>query len=251
MPFTFAHPLYAYPLKSIKPKYLSITGLVLGSMSPDFEYFIMLEPYSFMGHSILGLFLEALPLCTLLAVIFHYIVKEALAIHLPSLWHLDHRAFNLRGTWHLRGIQSWLIFLISVMIGFLTHVFIDAFTHVSGYFVVRYPVLREVVFFNIPLYKILQHSFSMLGLIVIGCVIVRSLYKSHPHAKEMPCATKNQKLQYWFTVVVIAIAIACAKVLFTSSQNWLGIFVVAPISGFCVGLIVASIRSKFIRPICQ
>ncbi|WP_018754991.1 DUF4184 family protein [Paenibacillus terrigena] len=252
MPFTFAHPYYAYPLKYIKPKYFSLTGLVLGSMAPDFEYFLMLEPYSWIGHSMVGLFFEALPLCTLLALIFHYIVKDALVIHLPAIWQLDQRAYHIRGAWSLRGSLAWLIFLGSVVVGFITHVLIDAFTHVGGYFVVRYAMLRESVVWNISVYKILQHSLSLLGLIVIGYVILSNLYRSNPNnSRVTPYVTKKKKLQYWIIVIAIALAVTCIKLLFTSSQNRLGILVVAPISGFCVGLIVASIRSKFIRPICQ
>jgi len=246
MPFTFAHPLYAYPLKYIKPKYFSLTGLVLGSMAPDFEYFMMLEPYSWIGHSMAGLFFEALPLCTLLALIFHYIVKDALAIHLPSIYHLDERAYYMRGSWSMRGPFAWLIFLGSVAVGFLTHVLIDAFTHVGGYFVTRYPMLREAVVWNIPAYKILQHSFSLLGLIVIGYVILSNLHRSYPNNAQAkaPCATKKQKLQYWIIVVSIALVVTCLKLLMTSSNNWLGILVVAPISGIAVGIIVASVRWK-------
>ncbi|WP_265333522.1 DUF4184 family protein [Paenibacillus guangzhouensis] len=242
--------MYAYPLKSIKPKYFSLTGLILGSMAPDFEYFIMLEPYSWIGHSMAGLFFEALPLCTLLALIFHYIVKDVLAIHLPAIWQLDQRAYQIRGAWNLRGPRAWLIFLGSVALGFATHVLIDAFTHVSGYFVVRYAILREAVVWNIPVYKILQHSLSLLGLIVIGYVILTNLFRSNPNNSPVaPCATKKQKLQYWSIVIAIALAVTCIKLLLTSSQNQLGILVVAPVSGAVVGIIVASIRNKMIRSI--
>ncbi|SEP14833.1 DUF4184 family protein [Paenibacillus sp. OV219] len=58
MPFTFAHPAYALPLKFINPRYLSATGLVLGSMAPDFEYFLTLEPHQTIGHSFSGLFVR-------------------------------------------------------------------------------------------------------------------------------------------------------------------------------------------------
>jgi hypothetical protein len=50
LPFTFAHPSSSFPIKCIKPRYFSLVGLILGSMSPDFEYFIALEPYQIIGH---------------------------------------------------------------------------------------------------------------------------------------------------------------------------------------------------------
>lgn len=59
MPFTISHAIYAIPIRHIMPKYFSVMGLILGSMSPDFEYFIYLEPYVTIGHSIQGLLFQA------------------------------------------------------------------------------------------------------------------------------------------------------------------------------------------------
>jgi hypothetical protein len=40
MPFTFAHPAIVLPLKHLPKRWYSLTGLIIGSMTPDFEYFI-------------------------------------------------------------------------------------------------------------------------------------------------------------------------------------------------------------------
>ncbi|WP_434297574.1 DUF4184 family protein [Clostridium sporogenes] len=42
MPFTFSHPAIVLHLEKKWNKYFSFTALILGSMSPDFEYFIYL-----------------------------------------------------------------------------------------------------------------------------------------------------------------------------------------------------------------
>jgi hypothetical protein len=62
MPFTFAHPVVVLPLGKIWGKLFSLTGLVLGSMAPDFIYFIHFRPDSGYGHCIQGFFLLNLPL---------------------------------------------------------------------------------------------------------------------------------------------------------------------------------------------
>ncbi|MEK5255572.1 DUF4184 family protein [Paenibacillus sp. FSL F4-0125] len=240
MPFTFAHPIFALPFKNVKPKYFSATGLILGSMSPDFEYFIMLEPYQSIGHSIKGLILQAIPLCVILAVIFHRIVKESLVLHLPSYYNIDQRAYNILSK---RGLNStgWTAFILSVIIGFLTHVFIDGFTHFNGYFVEQFPPLRDIVIYNFTFYKILQHSFSIFGLLMVTWIIVRSLYRHNETVTMIPTITTRQKNIFWTSVVVVAIAVTSIKLLFSSSRNIIGILVVSPITGGCLGILLVSI----------
>jgi hypothetical protein len=240
MPFTFAHPIFALPFKYVKPKYFSATGLILGSMSPDFEYFIMLEPYQSIGHSLTGLFLQAIPLSVIFAVIFHSIVKEILVLHLPSNYNIDQRAYNTLSKWSLNS-KGWVVLILSVIIGFLTHVFIDGFTHFNGYFVERYSPLRELMIYNLPLYKILQHSFSVSGLLLLIWMIISSLYRHHETVTIMPTVTTKQKVIFWTSVVVVAVAVTSMKLLFSSSRNIIGIFVVSPITGGYLGILLVSI----------
>ncbi|MBA2937416.1 DUF4184 family protein [Paenibacillus sp. CGMCC 1.16610] len=129
MPFTFAHPTYAFPIKLISPRWLSTTGLVLGSMAPDFEYFLALEPHQVIGHSFAGLFLQGIPLCLLFAYLFHFYVKESLVLHLPSILNINRRGYDLLSSWRLRTFSDWFVYVLSVIIGFLSHITLDAFTH--------------------------------------------------------------------------------------------------------------------------
>ncbi|WP_025026875.1 DUF4184 family protein [Caldalkalibacillus mannanilyticus] len=247
MPFTFSHPIFAFPLKWISPKYLSLTGLVLGSMAPDFEYFLHLEPYGGIGHTVSGLFIQAIPLSILLAYIFHYIVKKSLVVHLPAFCHIDQRAYNLLGEWKLSSLRDWIVFLMSVVIGFISHVTADAFTHAPGYFVLRYAILQEVFLFNLPLFKLLQYGFSILGIIIIAGMVLWILLQTSPSARNMTSRSVKQKQFYWMVVFASSFLVTMTKLLVTESKNLLGIIVVAPISGFFLGLILASILSIFIE----
>lgn len=247
MPFTFSHPTYAFPLKYIKPKYFSVTGLILGSMAPDFEYFIMLEPYRSIGHSILGLIIQAIPLSIITAFIFHRLVKEQIVLHLPSIFGLNQRAYNLLGDWKLKNLRDWLIFICSIIIGFISHITIDACTHVSGYFVIYFAFLREVIFYNLPLYKVLQYGLSIFGLIFALVFILIKLFKSNLNLKEAPKVPKNQKLLFWLTVALVSFFVTGLKLIFTSSSNMIGILIVAPISGMVLGILLISFISRKIR----
>ncbi|MGG4393699.1 DUF4184 family protein [Paenibacillus thiaminolyticus] len=242
MPYTLAHPLYAAPLKLLQRKYLSLTGLILGSMAPDFEFFVALEPNQTIGHSTLGLFLYAIPLSLLLAVLFHYLIKDPLARHLPSVWNLDRKAHGLTRPWKMSGIRGWAVFLISVIIGFYAHVLLDGFTHETGIFVSRYPVLEQNIM-GTPVYKLLQYGLSIIGLLVEGVFLVLLLSKAQCGSGFVR-VKRSAKAQYWAIACCTAIAVAGIKLFSASSTNYIGIIVVAPISGFFLGLVAASALSR-------
>ncbi|MFB9328211.1 DUF4184 family protein [Paenibacillus aurantiacus] len=245
MPFTFAHAAYAYPIKRTAPRLFSPTGLVLGSMAPDFEYFVNLEPHVTIGHSVWGLLLHALPLSVLLAILFHQVVKRQLAVHLPAAFGLDQRAYQLLGkTGKLTSGTTWLLFLPSVAAGFLTHVVLDAFTHQSGFAVLRWPQLQETALLSLPLYKCLQHGLSLFGLLVIAYVIAAALWRASTERVIMPVVSARRKISYWLLAVVVAALVTAIKLIAADSGNTLGILVVAPLSGFCLGLVLSSILFK-------
>jgi len=239
LPFTFAHPLYIAPLKAAKPAYFSLTGLCLGSMSPDFEYFIALEPYQTIGHSFTGLIYQAIPMSIVLAYLFHYVVKVPLAKNLPAMGNLDHKVYSLTSQWKLNTVQSWIVFLVSVIIGFYSHILIDACTHYSGMFVTQYTVLRETIA-GIPLYKWFQRVLSIIGLIIEAMLLYHFVNK----VKMSPAysgVAKELKITYWSIVLLCTFVSAALKLIFTSSTNYIGITVVSPISGFMLGILIASI----------
>ncbi|WP_138207666.1 DUF4184 family protein [Haloimpatiens lingqiaonensis] len=169
MPFTFAHPAAILPIKSKWKKYFSFTGLILGSMAPDFEYFLHFKPFSTIGHCFSGFIFLDLPLCFVIAYIFHNIIKKPFINHCFSpldqwYWYISEKR------WNLNSIKKIIIFTYSCILGMITHVLWDGFTHTNGYFVTLIPLLnRKIQFINIsfPIYKLLQHFSTFLGLIAI------------------------------------------------------------------------------------
>ncbi|MEK3915915.1 DUF4184 family protein [Paenibacillus sp. FSL H7-0331] len=239
LPFTFAHPLYSFPIKFIKPRYFSLSGLILGSMSPDYEYFIALEPYQTIGHTHKGLLLQGLPLCVVILFLLH-LIRKPLILHLPSMFHIDVKAYQLIRSFDFRDIKNWIVFLLSVVIGFYSHIFLDAFTHKSGYFVMNYPLLQNI-YFSVPLYKLLQHILSLIGMLAQILLIVWLLIKTPFSTKNFREIGPKRKIIYWFIVLIIAIVVVIAKLYFASSTNILGMIIVSSISGLFLGLVVASL----------
>lgn len=239
MPFTFAHPFYAVPLKLLKPAWFSTTGLILGSMSPDFEYFIALEPYQKIGHTHMGLLLEAIPLSILFAYLFHRIIRLPLSIHLPSVSGLDAKAVRLIKPWNFHTIGQWIVFLLSVAAGFYTHIFLDGFTHDSGFYVKQLPFLQNTLA-GIPLYKIGQHSLSLIGLLGL-LAMAAALLRGSPPAEELYRAGNRQKLMFWLIAAAVALMTVALKLILSDSTNYIGILVVSALSGGMLGITVASV----------
>jgi Domain of unknown function (DUF4184) len=89
MPLTFAHPAVVLVF-SRKSKYINFSALVLGSMAPDFEYFLRGRPAGEIGHELPGFFFFNLPLAALVYFIYHTFIHRPLMDHLP--WFLQDTA---------------------------------------------------------------------------------------------------------------------------------------------------------------
>lgn len=124
MPFTLAHPLGALPLKWLKRSWFSTTGLVVGSMAPDYEYFLKQMPGQSLSETAWGVFLFDLPLAILVALVFHLLVKRPLIRHLPAPF--DQRLSGYTKFLFLSYLgRHWAIFLLSVMLGIGSHLLLD------------------------------------------------------------------------------------------------------------------------------
>ncbi|GGG80163.1 DUF4184 family protein [Paenibacillus radicis (ex Gao et al. 2016)] len=168
MPFTLSHPLFAAPLKKVIPA-LSVTGLVLGSMAPDMEYFVAMQSFRSIGHSLPGFLLLGLPLCIAIAIAYTRVLKPALPAFMPSAGGIDRfvQEYAQRSSPACLSITflGWTMFVLSAFIGYFTHIFVDNWTHRYGFFVLRVPSLLERVG-PYGVYYLLQLGLSLLGVAV-------------------------------------------------------------------------------------
>jgi hypothetical protein len=232
MPFTFSHPAIVLPLTYLPKKWFSMTGLIIGSLTPDFEYFIRMKIQSDYSHTISGLFWFDLPLGILLAFIFHNIVRDSLFDNLPKILRsrlLNYNQFN----WNKYFKSNWLVVIISVLIGSASHIFWDSFTHDHGYFVQNIPVLSSSVDFfgnQIAILKILQHSSTLIG----GVIITFALLKLKPN-KDI---SGQINFNYWIILTFLSLAIIAIRLLAGLDYNLYGHVIVTAISAGLISLIL-------------
>lgn len=166
MPFTLSHPAAVLPLAKTR---LDLSALVVGSMSPDFIYFIYLNPRGESTHTLTGIFLYCLPAGLLALAIYHVLLKMPLQamLSIPAVQPVAESSKLFR----LPTIRRLSLVMLSLLIGALTHVAWDAFTHENNWLVQVLPFLNLTVFDlgfdRIPLTRVLHHASSIVGGLVL------------------------------------------------------------------------------------
>jgi hypothetical protein len=233
MPFTFSHPAVVLPFNYLSKRWISLTALVIGSITPDFEYFIRMKVASYYSHYWTGLFWFDLPLGLLLLLIYNQIVKDKLIDHLPSYFNKRLSPFKNSA---IRYSGSYLIIIIvCILIGAASHIFWDSFTHPAGYFVKHIHLLSHRILvgsYAISFYNIVQHLSSLTGAVIILYAIVQL-----PSGKS----TKNNNIiTYWIKILVVTLFILIIRLLTGLKLHEYGDMIVTAISGILIGLILAS-----------
>ena len=72
MPVTVSHPVFSVGFKKFG---LVLSALVVGSMMPDFEFFMRLSFGKNIGHTLAGIFLFCIPVGLVVLFLFHKLMK--------------------------------------------------------------------------------------------------------------------------------------------------------------------------------
>ncbi len=179
MPAPSAHPLVVIPLRRCG---LLLSGLIIGSMIPDLVYILPVPVSDQFGHTLPGLFLFCLPAGLGVFFIFHLWVKYPLF----SLFPEQHQQ-RLWRVMSYMPVLSWkhvITILVSILVGAVTHITWDAFTHWYGWGVQRFEFFQMVLFTSefgtLRLYKVLQHGSTILGTLALFYWYVRWTLKTPP-----------------------------------------------------------------------
>lgn len=163
MPFTLSHPSAALPVwPLVRRGYLPLAPFVVGSMAPDFEYLLRMEPYALVSHSALGVLVFAFPMGALALLLWRALL-EPFARALFALPRSTHRGAAAQRGWLLQGV--------ALVTGSISHVTWDAFTHRDAWGPVVFPALKEtaltVAGVALPWYNVLQAVSSLVGGVVV------------------------------------------------------------------------------------
>lgn len=265
MPFPFfAHQAPVVPLKIAMPRRWSGTGLVLGSMAPDFGYFLIgTGTAPRIWHRPVGVFLLCLPVSLVLYWLVTRVVAEPTARHLPMLG-----AFRLRGIGWLaaqpRTLSHWLVVAASIVVGAGTHLAWDLFTHTGSWMGDYIPFLKRELFpigsYDVIGSDVLWVLSTLLGglatLAALHYIGTRDLLHAWAEARE-PGSTHgldpygDAATGMFWTLVVAVLAVAAVGSYVTrplgfewhAKATWVIVFLRATAFGF-LALCIASVRER-------
>jgi hypothetical protein len=238
MPFTFSHPALIVPLLHARRhyKWLSATGLIIGSMAPDAEKFLRLKLASQHSHTISSIFYFSCPVSLGLAFVFHMLVRRPIIEHLPAPLYRrlsKYTSFNWPNYCyqHIRGI------MLSIVIGAALHLFWDSFTHYNTFVTSAVPETADIVRLGnkaMPLWQLVALINSVAGGLIIGYSVWKMPVSLAGH---IPSASALYR--YWGIVILVAISLETVWIL-AVHPRLLNIGI-SSISAAILGVLVASI----------
>jgi hypothetical protein len=237
MPFTFSHPAIVLPLKKMKPAWFSLTGLVIGSMSPDMLYFLQMSGEEDYGHTLPGLFVFDLPATLLLTLVFHLWVRNTLILYLPSPLNRKFAKYLPQNIWlFLR--KNWYVVLVSGLVGAISHLLWDQLSNTQGWVYQQAPDFfgRQVNIgpFTYPVNVYIDYTGSLLGLLVIGWVFV-----NEPGESSLPHVPAMSKFAFWFCVLFFTGVVIILKLIIDNQKYSMGSLFVIGVSGFLLGIVLS------------
>ncbi|MFD3456026.1 DUF4184 family protein [Streptomyces sp. NPDC058691] len=184
MPFTLSHPA-AVVMVARHP--LVIPALVMGSVAPDVAEFtgikadhpVWWEPFFNLTytHSFPGIGIDVV--YALLLVLLYMLAKRPVLAMVPKLAARLREAPGYGGGWGGAARRA-LWTSISALIGVVTHLVWDSFTHYGMFVDEHFSFMRTPVIGGLDVLRFLQYVSSVAGLVVIGFWIRRKLRGAVP-----------------------------------------------------------------------
>jgi hypothetical protein len=175
VPLTTAHAAAAWPVRVLWPS-LPLAPLVIGTMSPDFEYLVRLAPGGRIFHDIPGIVFFCVPVSLAVWSLFERFVRPAWQRRLPSSLLPVIDSSPRRVPADTSSPTSWLAAALAATVGAASHVFWDSFTHAADWGVRTFPVLLRPVLeiggHSVAGYKLLQHGSTAVGSLAIAIWIL-------------------------------------------------------------------------------
>jgi hypothetical protein len=239
MPFTFAHPAIFIPFGSKTKIRLSTTALIVGSMIPDFEFFLKMRTGENIGHHWYGVLLFDIPLAIISCYVFHNLLRNMMIDQSPP-W--LYRRFNIwkEFDWNNYAKKNYITVLLSIILGIMSHLFLDAFTHEDGFFVEQIIFLKsEVIFFGIrtTVYMLLQVSESLAGLYLV--------YRFIEYLPALKLYRSDNDNYSWLSIGGLTVAIFVLRILLLPNYLSFWDIFMALMGSLIYSLLFIGISKKF------
>jgi hypothetical protein len=177
MPFTISHAAAVLPFGRQLARWRLVSATVIGSMAPDFGWFMPWRPARFETHSADALLTFCLPVGLAGYWLFQRVIRRPVLELLPNAAYARWQGSSEPADY--RSLKQWLLAGCGVLAGSITHLIWDAFTHEGARGVRLLPRLEDSTV-QIGGHRLtgphfLQDASSLIGLIVVVGIILYSL----------------------------------------------------------------------------
>lgn len=187
MPFTPSHVAAVLPfLRSPLPA----TGLVIGSMVPDLPYFTPLPISRDLTHSWLGVVIADLPMGLVVFALWVVVFESPLRDFAPGC--VRQRLSTVPALRTRIRIPGLLLVVAALLIGVVTHLLWDSFTHPDGWLVLALPAFQSQLG-PFTVYRWAQYGSSAIGLLILLVWLVLWVRRTPTVASE----EATSKLGVW------------------------------------------------------
>jgi hypothetical protein len=165
VPFTVSHAAAVLPLQRITRSRIPLAALMVGSMAPDFAYFLPFDLGRLSTHDFEGLFLFCWPVGLAVWLLFVKVLERPTIEILPSPWR-ERVPRSLPVT-----PRALLLGSVGVIVGAMTHIAWDSFTHANTPVSALFPGLNaalQIRGHTIHVYGLLQYLSSVAGLLALA-----------------------------------------------------------------------------------
>jgi len=166
VPFTVSHAAAVLPLQRLTRSRVPLAAMMIGSMAPDFQFFIPFDASREFTHDFSGMFLFCLPLGLAVWLLFVKVLERPTIELLPAQWR---ERVPRSGPVTPRAV---LLASLGILIGTLTHIAWDAFTHEATPVRQFLPGLGAPLFYihghTLHVYGFLQYMSSVAGLLALA-----------------------------------------------------------------------------------
>jgi Domain of unknown function (DUF4184) len=242
VPFTISHAAAVLPLRQFGRLRLPLVALMIGSMSPDYAYFLPGDLDRVETHSLAGLFYFCWPVSLALWLLFVRVLEQPTMALLPENWRSRFASSPTELSFRVIASAS-----VAVILGAVTHVVWDSFTHRGTVVVNALPALKAVAFYldgwRIRWFLVLQLASSVAGMLLLAIWAWRLPPGRYPRPSS-PSVSHGTRVRAAAILVLCSLGFAMASLLMNPT-SWLTARVFHFLIGGMSGLALAWLGIAF------
>ena len=236
MPFTFSHIGYVLPIQKKWKEKFSITGLVFGSLAPDYDILFRLTNVRFhiFQYDIKTILLLIFPLALLSALLFHLFCRNIIIENLPLTYQLQYKKYQSFNFFE-QFKKQYLRISFSIIFSIYLHLFLDFLCHCLNAYYIKMIILSITQNYTISIFF---YIFAIYGLPVLFSVIgfyLIYVYEYHKKISIKNLILTKSKFIFWFIMFLFTVVFSAVKFCITEVDK-----------EFFIDFIVISVTSSFL-----